>query len=37
MYTLQLNCNYISYAEAMATYIAAQQHIKFTVQILYKM
>jgi len=34
---MQLNCTYRNYTEAAATCSAAQQHSKFTVQILYKL
>ena len=37
VYSVQLNCTYSNYTQAAATCSAAQQHSKFTVQILYKL
>ena len=37
LYSLQLNCTYSNYTEAVATCSAAQKHSTFTVQILYKL
>ena len=37
VYSVQLNCTDSNYSQAAATCSAAQQHSKFTVQILYKL
>ena len=37
LYSLQLNCTYTNYTEAVAACSATQQHITFNVQILYKL
>jgi len=37
VYSVQLNCTYSKYTEAVATCSAAQQHRTFTVQLLYKL